>query len=54
MRNESNHFLILTALLMMKMTLVIDEGQELRQVNLSPATKSLTTDENIIAHLAKA
>ena len=54
MRNESDPLLVLTAPLMMKMTLVTDEGQELRRVNLSPATKSLTTNENIIAHLAKA
>ena len=52
MRNESDPLLVLTAPLMMKMTLVTDEGQDLRRVNLSPAIKSLTTDENIIAHPA--
>ena len=54
MRNESNPLLVLTASLMMKMMLVTDEGQELRRMNLSPTTKSLTTDENKTAHLTKA
>ena len=54
MRNESDPLLVLTAPLMMKMMLVTSEGQELRQVNLSPAMKSLTTDENTIAHPTKA
>ena len=54
MRNESDPLLILMAPLMMKMMLVTDEGQELHQVNLSPVTKSLTTDKNTTAHLAKA
>ena len=54
MRNESDCLLVLTAPLMMKMMLVTDKGQELRRVNLSPATKSLTNDENTTAHPAKA
>ena len=54
MRNESNPLLILTAPLMVKMMLVTGEGQELRQVNLSPATKNLITDENTTVHPAKA
>ena len=53
MRNGSDPLLVLMALLMMKMTLAIGEGQELCQVNLSLAMKSFTTDENITAHLAK-
>ena len=54
MCNESDPLLALIAPLMMKMMLVTDEGQELRQVNLSPTMKSLTTDENKTAHPAKA
>ena len=54
MRNESNPLLILTASLMVKMMLVTGEGQELRQVNLSPATKNLITDKNTTVHPAKA
>ena len=54
MRNESNPLLILTAPLMVKMMLVTGEGQELRRVNLSPATKNLITDENTTVHPAKA
>ena len=54
MRNESNPLLILTAPLMVKMMPVTSEGQELRQVNLSPATKNLITDENTTVHPAKA
>ena len=54
MRNESNPLLILTAPLMVKMMLVTSEGQELRRVNLSPATKNLITDENTTIHPAKA
>ena len=53
MCNESGPLPVLMALLMMKMTLAIGEGQELYQVNLSLAMKSFTTDENITAHLAK-
>ena len=53
MRNGSDPFLVLTALLMMKTTLATDEGQELRRTNLSLAMKSLTTGENIIVHPAK-
>ena len=37
----------------MKMMLAIGEGQELRRANLSPTMKSVTTCENIKAHLAK-
>ena len=54
MRNESNPLLILTAPLMVKMMLVTGEGQELRQVNLSLATKNLITDKNTTVHPAKA
>ena len=50
MHNESDPRLVLMAPLMMKMTLVTSEGQELRWVSLSPATKSLTTDENTTTH----
>ena len=39
---------------MMKRTQVTGEGQELRQVNLSPKLKSATTSENTRARLAKA
>ena len=53
MCNESDPLLVLTAPLMMKMMLVTDKGQELRRVNLSPTTKSLTTDKNKIAHPAQ-
>ena len=53
MGNGSDPFLVLTTLLMMTTTLATDEGQELRQVNLSLAMKSFTTGENIIAHPAK-
>ena len=53
MRNGSDPLLVLMALLMMKMTLAIGEGQELHRANLSLAMKSFTTDENITAHLAK-
>ena len=53
MRNESDPLLVLTALLMMKMTLATNEGQELHRANLSPVMKSLTTDENITTHPAK-
>ena len=53
MRNRSGPLPVLMALLMMKMTLVIGKGQELRGVNLSLVMKSFTTGENIIAHLAK-
>ena len=53
MHNESGHLLVLMAPLMMKMTLITDESQELHQVNLSPAMKSLTANENIIARPAK-
>ena len=53
MCNESGPLPVLMALLMMKMTLAIGEGQELCQVNLSLAMKSFTTDENITAHLVK-
>ena len=51
---KANPLLVLTASLMIKMMLVTDEGQELRRGNLSPMTKSLTTDENKTAHPAKA
>ena len=54
MRNESNPLLILTAPLMVKMMLVTGEGQELRRVNLSLATKNLITDKNTTVHLVKA
>ena len=53
MRNGSDPLPVLMALLMMKMTLATDEGQELRQANLSPTMKSFTTGENITAHPAK-
>ena len=53
MRNKSDPLLILTALLIMKMTLATDEGQELCRANLSLAMKSSTTGENITTHLAK-
>ena len=53
MCNESGPLAVLMALLMMKMTLAIGEGQELRRANLSLAMKSFTTDENITAHLVK-
>ena len=53
MRNGSDPFLVLTTLLMITTTLATDEGQELRQANLSPAMKSFTTSENITAHPAK-
>ena len=39
---------------MMKRTLAIGEGQELRQVNLSLVMKSATISENTRARLAKA
>ena len=54
MRNESDPLLVLVAPLMVKMMLDTDEGQELRRVNLSPATRSLTTNENTTIHPAKA
>ena len=54
MRNESDPLLVPTTPLMMKMMLVIGKGQELRWVNLYPAMKSLTTNENTIAHPTKA
>ena len=54
MHNKSDPLLVLMAPLMMKMTLVTDESQELHRANLSPAMKSLTTAENITAHPAKA
>ena len=54
MRNRSDPLLVLTTLLVMTTTLATDEGQELRQVNLSPATKNLITDENTTVHPAKA
>ena len=53
MRNESDPLLVLMAPLMVKMMLVTSEGQELCQVNLSPATKNLITNKNIAVHPAK-
>ena len=53
MRNESDPFLVLVAPLVVKMMLVADEGQELRRVNLSPATKNPIIDENTAVHPAK-
>ena len=54
MRNEGDPLLVLTTPLKVKMMLVTGEGQELRRVNLSPATKNLITDENTTIHPAKA
>ena len=54
MRNESDLLLVLVAPLVVKMMLVTNEGQELRQVNLSLATKNLITDENTTVHPGKA
>ena len=54
MRNESDLLLVLVAPLVVKMMLVTDEGQELRRVNLSPATKNLIIDEYTTVHPAKA
>ena len=53
MRNESSPLLVPMAPSMMKMMLATNEGQELCQENLSPAMKSVTTDENIRAHLVE-
>ena len=53
MRNESDLLLVLVAPLVVKMMLVIDKGQELCRVSLSPATKNLITDENTVVHPAK-
>ena len=53
MRNKSDPLPVLTALLMMKMTLATNKGQELHWANLSPTMKSFTNDENITAHPAK-
>ena len=53
MRNERDPLLVLVALLMVKMMLVTDEGQELCRVSLSPTTKNLITDENTVVHPAK-
>ena len=54
MRNESDLLLVLVSPLVVKMMLVTDEGQELRRVNLSPATKNLITNENTTVHPGKA
>ena len=54
MRNESDHLLVLVSPLMVKMMLDTDEGQELRRVNLSPTTKNLIIDKNIVVHPVKA
>ena len=53
MHNGSGPLPVPIAPLMMKMTLATGEGQELRRVNLFPAMKSVTTGENIRAHLVK-
>ena len=54
MRNESDPFLVLMTPPMVKMMQVTGEGQELRRMNLSPAMKNLTTDENTAVHPTKA
>ena len=54
MHNESGPFLVLMALLVVKMMLVTNEGQELHRANLSSAMKNLIINENTTVHLAKA
>ena len=54
MRNRSGPLSVPMAPPMMKRTLAIGEGQELRQANLSPMMKSATTGENTRACLTKA
>ena len=54
MHNESGPFLVLMALLVVKMMLVTNEGQELHWANLSSAMKNLIINENTTVHPAKA
>ena len=54
MCNKSDPLLVLVTPLVVKMMLVTGKNQELRQVNLSPVTKNLITDENIAVNPAKA
>ena len=51
---ENELLLVLICPLMMKRMIIIGEGRELRQVRLSPMTKSVIINADTRAHLVKA